>query len=228
MTTLERILPDGRVATSWRPTADSPAVKLAWTSNSTRSANFANYRVVASGGFLRVKPTLRKRMFGVFFLLISTIMTPVAIIMIGVATGSAERDASEASKWLSLVLALLFMLPFWWVGFTSLFARAKFTIDLQRQRYYLGYKDKRLLPSDPKLAGSLAHVVGVQLLSRRVKTKISHSTTDYNRNWTSYQINLVLNSNERVCLLDHANYKSVRRDAEIVGRKMNLEVWARG
>lgn len=223
MNQLRRSLPDGSVEHRWSPEEESTARKLSWTSNSTASANYANYRVLRTGTGLCVRPALGKRLIGLILIALSVLFAPLAIVVFSMLLGT------EGSRWPGVALGLLFVAVFFITGLRSLFARDAFTFDLHTRRFYFGNRPPKDLRRSGSSCGALSDIAGIQILSRwiyRSSTARKPVATSH-AGWCSYQLNLVLKDGSRIRLLDHGNEKQLRHDASLIARTLRIEIWER-
>ena len=223
MSPLIRTLPDGSVERPWLPGETSAAKKLSWSSNSTASANFSNYRVVRTRTGLGIRPASGKRIVGLILIALSVLFAPLAVVVFSMLLGT------EGHRWPGVIIGLLFISVFCLTGLRSLFARDAFTFDLHTRRFFTGSRPPKDIRRAGSSCGALSDIAGIQILSRWVyrsstgRQRFSHSQAG----WCSYQLNLVLRNGSRVRLLDHGNEKQLRHDASLIARTLRLEIWER-
>ncbi len=102
-------------------------------------------------------------------------------------------------------------------GFMAKMAFSNITLDLYRGLYYTGRSYDPYKMNEENKAGSLSEIYALQI----VREYISSSDSNY----TSYELNLVLNDGRRVNIMDHGKLSALREDARLLSDALSVPVW---
>ncbi|MBQ9366237.1 MAG: DUF3592 domain-containing protein [Victivallales bacterium] len=165
-------------------------------------SNYYSERLVVRGNIIEVRPTLRHRLLMSIFAVIGLI---IAIV---------PSFADEKIIWPTIAFGCLFFL----IGSIALIG------ELCEPRPLLNLSLRQLFPKGmkhPNLAVSINTITHLEILGKLVNTP---SRKGRRQNYTCYELNAVLQNDERHNILNHGNLKKMREDAHLLADILNLQI----
>ncbi|MBR4221509.1 MAG: DUF3592 domain-containing protein [Victivallales bacterium] len=165
-------------------------------------SNYYSERLVVRGNIIEVRPTLRHRLLMSIFAVIGLI---IAIV---------PSFADEKIIWPIVAFGCFFFL----IGSIALIG------ELRKPRPLLNLSLRQLFPKGmkhPNLAVSINTITHLEILGKLVNTP---SRKGRSQNYTCYELNAVLQNDERHNILNHGNLKKMREDAHLLADILNLQI----
>lgn len=185
------------------------AEKTSWKPKASGGANFKTRTLKeVSSSELHYKGSIG----GLFFALAFTIV-PIIGIVIFLASGFFSKDEG-------FTYAFLFIFIFPAVGIYLLYIHLRpIVLDKRLGYFYKSFKKpvNSLHSKNTKNHFKLDTIAALQIISEYVRSK--------NSSYTSYELNFVFEDGLRYNIVDHANYKSIQKEAIIIAEFIGVPVW---
>lgn len=189
---------------------DEIALKTDWKTLSNSSTNFKTHNLVEKGpNRMDFKTAMGAKIFVLIFMIVG-----IAVPFIFYAVPDAELDSG--GMWPLYIFGGIFFL----VGAGLHYVQSKpIVFDKLEGFYWSGRKKPELHHSNEQLknAARIRNIYAIQILSRRVSSSKS--------SYTCYEINLVLRDANRMNVLAHAGGKTIKENAQTLGRFLGVPVW---
>ena len=192
---------------------DALALRVDWTPLKRGGASFRTRRLVKTDlQRCEFKPTAGALLFSLAFAVMG--LTVPAIIVF--SSFRQETAGLGAVPLFPLLIGAVFV---WVGGYMFRAFTAPVVFDLRSGYFWKGRTAPMevINPADIKCAAKLEEIHALQLVSERCTSK--------NSSYLSYELNLVLESGERLNIFDHGNLNRAREDAEQLGRFLGRPVW---
>jgi hypothetical protein len=192
---------------------DALALRVDWSPLKRGGASFRTRKLVNTDlQRCEFRPTAGALLFSLVFAVMGLTVPSVIVF-----SSLRQEDAGLAS---APLFPLLIGAVFVWIG--GYMFRAFTTpvvFDLRNGYFWKGRKTPMEIinHADIKCAAKLEEIHALQLVSERCTSK--------NSSYLSYELNLVLESGERLNIFDHGNVIRAREDAEQLGRFLGRPVW---
>lgn len=183
--------------------SDPVVQKLSWQPLKPGGSNFRMSKTLDHGDFLIIQRTFGALLFALVF------AVPGTIALLSIPSFLFQSDYSSAgfmAVWGSMFAG---------GGFFLLNRSRRFVFDMAKGLYYRG---KLVVGSEQDInkQGYLSDIHAIQILRERVNDNGSSSS------FTSYELNLILKSGERVNLMDQSG---VEHAARTLAAALNVPVW---
>lgn len=197
---------------------DPLALKTSWNPLQGGGANFTTHKAVQSqANRIEFKPTV----FSYLMLLIPvsfTVIFPLFLIRRSVMENGAlivDRD----TFWGIFIGILCFVISYYLYRYLN----KKIAFDKNYGYFWKGRTVEAGMPFDPsnlKEAVKLNDIHALQIIHEWIS-----GSGKGNRPFKSYELNLVLNSGERVGVIDHGNIKRLLEDANLLSQFLGVPLW---
>ena len=191
-------------------TKDPIAFKTSWEPLHQDGSNFRTHKLNVSDQKIFIKKTWEKYVFSCFFVLMGT-----AFAIIGIHKGFLEDE------FLPGIFFTIGGIIFFGAGVLALIDKNKVTIDL-KNRIYVARTYSIFPYRSHRQQGSLNDIYAIQLIDK------IHESTDPDggsSEYTSYDLNIVLQQGERINLMNQGNSKDLVKSAKIISELLNIPVW---
>lgn len=122
----------------------------------------------------------------------------------------------DGEQYLKLGVVLFMFL----MGLITMFFSSRHIVFDRRLGFYhkgWGQLGAKGIPGEGKNCTHLTNIHAIQIVSEIIRSK--------NSRYRSYELNLVLKDGKRICVVDHANQKAIRKDADLISRFLEVPVW---
>jgi len=178
-----------------------------WGPLKSGGANFKTHKLKEiNSQRLEYKPTIGSILFGAVFLILGVGLSSIYFLEEGV------------SFWL-VMLGLAFAIA----GFFILkYVFIPVVFDKTEGYFWKGKKTPSMVAyiSELKVATKLDEIYGIQVIKEYIKSSSKGKDTSY----YSYEINLILNSGERLNVVDYGNANAILKDASRISKFLNKPV----
>lgn len=199
---------------------DHPIAKVTeWSPIKSGGANFKTAGIVVTPNHqLKVKKSVGGKLFyGLFGLIGFGVLSILLISILGI--GPSDLQITELAEETGAAIGMLiFGFIFFLVGVIPLTRNKNLVFDKAEGYCWEGNKS----PRDVIRAEEIEKLIRLERIQalQLIKERISSSDSSY----YSYELNLVLDDGSRVNVLDHGSLKSVREDAEILSKYLEVPV----
>ncbi len=191
---------------------DPLAARIDWHSLRQGGASFRTRRLVQEDlDRWAFKPTPGALLFSLVFMVLG--LAAIIVPFIGFFAGKTEMEWGLP---IPLLVGSVFTAA---GGFMFRWFTRPVVFDIRNGCFWKGRTTPMQVVNSSALKcyAKLEDVHALQLISEYCSGKDS--------SYFSYELNLVLNSGERLNLFDHGNLKKARSDAEMLGRTLGRPVW---
>ncbi len=165
-------------------------------------ANFKTRRLIQwKNNMIYIKSTIKNLIFDSIFI----------IIGLWVIFFLLNYNKDESLKLPLLLFSCVFIL--WWLLVLLKDLRVWYTLDLNQKIIYKSLWWKKT---------NLNQVCAIQILWEDC---IIRKKDDFDKTYTSYEINLIFKNNSRINLMDYGNKKSIYENAQILSALLNIPIW---
>ena len=200
-------------------------IQIDWTPLKGGGASFATRKLVGvSPSRYEFKSTIGARLFSLFFIIFplfwvrAFINSTLPIKITENPTFINNTFPIEAEN-LMTVFPMLISFIFLITGIVMLvFFSRPVVFDKSVGFFWKGFRQPSPVYSGNKRkkAVRIEEIHGLQIVKELVHAKNSY---------TSFELNLVLNNNERINVIDHGNLRRVKEDAQKLGLFLGVPVW---
>lgn len=197
---------------------DPIAQNTDWTPLRGGGANFKTQ-------FLSLTPKnqfkVKKSKGGIMFNLIFAIVG-LGVMLFGLNQYFSSTIANSENEVKDLLFLLVFGLIFLAVGAIPLFNKSKLLIfDKDAGYCWTGNKQPRdiIRAEDKAKLIKLERIKGIQILKEYISSSGNSSS------YYSYEINLILDGNERINVMDHGRLGAIREDANLLSEYLGVPVF---
>ena len=193
---------------------DPIALKASWEPLKKGGSNFCTHKLVQVGSNrIEFRPSRGLQFFATFMVLMFIFVPFVSQVDFKNLSG----EILSSSKTMVIVGSVVFVLFGMMVIGKLLFKAAIF--DKNYGYFWKGRQktDTVINPAEIKNAIALSQIHALQTISERV-----HGNK---HNYTSYELNLVLKSGERVNVVDHGGKEALLKDAETLAQFLGISLW---
>lgn len=186
---------------------EKPLLITGWTYVEHGGSNFKDQTIKIKQEQAKVRLSSKGLMFYGFFIglgLLALINSPYQFFVTGVIEGG--------------VFMLLFGSLFAGAGYLLL-PEKPLIFDRQQGVFFTG----KHFDSTQKKHGKLTNIHALQIISEYVRDTGTSSSSS--KDFTSYELNLILTCGKRINILDHSHLKVVREEAVALSDFLNINVW---
>lgn len=191
------------------PSLEGPDFKnVGWSPVKPGGSNFKTHKlVVIDDEQMEFVGTFGFSLFGFMFLAIG--LVPLIFLILGKVTAPS-------------IFLFLFCSIFGLVGANLLYSINRPTIFSKKDRIYWKGRDKPI-PLFSLFTSKGDHVI-VDLENIKAIQFLPERIVDSDSNYTSYEINIVLNNDERINVVDHGSKTAARKDAYILADFLDVPI----
>lgn len=194
---------------------DPVAEQTDWSPLVRGGTNFRTRKLKETGSqILAFKPTIFALIFALIFFLLGSFMALVSIS--GLILNGFTND-----RGIFLALGLLFGSGggFMWYIFTM-----PIVFDTERGFFWRGHTQGQLI-DHLDIYCPLKGIHALQLISEQVERSNSDDYSFSRRYYHSFELNLISHSGARINVVDHGDYKALRRDADRLAVFLAVPLW---
>jgi hypothetical protein len=204
---------------AWEPSFDPSkfnddiAMKTEWTPLKRGGSNFGTHKLIqADHSRVEFKATMGAKIFSLIFLLVG-VGIPV---FIGMETYRSYGSFFRSDFFFIGLIATIFFAAGSWMYYS--FSKPVI-FDKTKGMFWKGWKaPKRYLEmGDNESSSRIGNIYALQIIPELVRSD--------NKNYVSYELNLVLRDGSRMNVVDHGDLVSLREDARRVAEFLGVLIW---
>lgn len=192
--------------------------EVSWKPIAYAGASFRTHRLVESASGLRYRPQPTSFLLPMIGVLLSGACF-VYMISLYAAGGP------DAPKLYAFLLPIVFLAACAW-RYYQLFNEVN-DFNLTERYYFYGLSTQRSL-QDPENYCPFDNIIAIQLLAEYVKPGNDQDSFEERRkrkNYTSYELNLVLKNGNRMNVVDHGSLEKLKIEARIIATHLDVPLW---
>ncbi|MDH5596832.1 MAG: hypothetical protein OEY44_01900 [Candidatus Peregrinibacteria bacterium] len=199
---------------------DPLALKIDWTPLAPGGASFRTHKaVMISTTRIEFKSTFLNLLFPLLALFV-----PLLILIAAYISGDLPflLKPQTAKHYAMLASCILFVLAGVIVAWH---VRKAIVFDRAANAFWKGRRRAQMVPGPEEIPNSvpLPDIYALQVIPEKIM-----GTGDHGSTYTSFELNLVRKSGERVNVIDHGNKKRLLEDAQMIAQFLNIPVWDAG